>query len=126
MNKIAVLSFLLVSSLIFGGCSLYGGTQNSSTTNPATNNTPTEMSQMGSTSIDIQNFSFNPATLTVKMGDTVTWTNNDSANHQIKSDTFNSAPLSNGQTYSFTFKTAGTYNYSCAIHPSMTGTIIVQ
>lgn len=125
MNKIVVLSLLLVSSLIFGGCSLYGGTQNSST-NPSSSNTPTEMSKMGSTDINIQNFSFNPATLTVKMGDTVTWTNNDSANHQIRSDMFNSAPLSNGQTYSFTFKTAGTYNYSCAIHPSMTGTIIVQ
>lgn len=124
MKKIFILSLLLAGSLIFGGCSLYGGTQNSSA-NPTTSNT-TETSKTGSTTIDIQNFSFNPGTLTVKTGSTVTWTNRDSVNHQIKSDTFNSAPLGTNQTYSFTFTTAGTYNYSCAIHPSMTGTVIVQ
>jgi plastocyanin len=76
--------------------------------------------------INIQNFSFNPGTLTINKGDTVIWTNNDSAPHQIKSATFNSNTLSNGGTFSFTFTDAGTYNYSCAIHPSMTGSIIVQ
>lgn len=125
MNKILVFSFLLVSSFIFGGCSLYGGTQNSPT-NIGVSNTPTEMLKTGSTAITIQNFSFNPDTLTVKTGDTVTWTNNDSVNHQIKSDTFNSVPLNTNQTFSFTFTNAGTYNYSCAIHPSMTGKIIVE
>jgi plastocyanin len=81
---------------------------------------------VGSNFIEIQNFAFNPATVTIKVGDRLIWTNNDSAQHQIKSDTFNSDPLSKGQTFSFTFKTAGTYDYSCAIHPSMKGQIIVQ
>lgn len=125
MKKIVVLCLLLVSSLIFGGCSLYGGNQNSSTT-PTANNTSTQMPAIGSTTIDIQNFSFNPATLTVKVGSTVTWTNRDSVNHQIKSDIFDSNLLDTNQTYSFTFTTAGTYNYFCPPHPSMTGTIIVQ
>jgi plastocyanin len=126
MKKIVILSLLLASSLIFGGCSLYGGSQNNSTSSTTTSNTPTQMPATGSTTIDIQNFSFNPSILTVKTGSTVTWTNHDSVNHQIKSDTFGSNPLSTNQTYSFTFTTAGTYNYFCAIHPSMTGTIIVQ
>lgn len=80
----------------------------------------------GSTTINIQNFAFNPGTLTVKKGATVTWTNNDSVPHQIKSDSFNSTKLTNGQNFSFTFTTPGTFNYSCAIHPSMTGKIIVE
>ncbi len=78
-----------------------------------------------SASVSIQNFAFNPTPLNIKAGTTVTWTNNDSVPHQIKADTFNSAALTNGQTFSFTFSVAGTYNYSCAIHPSMHGQIVV-
>ncbi len=87
---------------------------------------PQNQNPMVSSTINIQNFAFNPAALTVKAGDTVTWTNNDSVQHQIKSNTFNSAPLTQGQTFSFTFTTAGTFDYSCAIHPAMKGQIIVQ
>jgi len=77
-------------------------------------------------SVTIQNFAFNPATLTVKKGTTVTWTNNDPMPHQIKSAAFNSNPLSNGQSFSFTFDQTGTFDYSCAIHPSMQGVIVVE
>lgn len=76
-------------------------------------------------SVSIKNFAFNPASLTVKVGTTVTWVNNDSTPHQIKSGTFNSNIMSNGQTFQFTFSSAGEYNYSCAIHPSMQGKIVV-
>lgn len=76
-------------------------------------------------SVVIENFAFNPSEITVKKGGTVTWTNNDSAPHQIKSATFNSGPLSSGQNFSFTFNEAGSFDYSCAIHPSMTGKVIV-
>ena len=125
INKIAVLFLLLASTFIMSGCSLYGGTQNNPT-NTGTKSTPTQVSATGSTTVNIQNFAFNPRTSTIKKGSTVTWTNNDSVTHQIKSDTFNSTPLSTGQSFSFTFTTAGTYAYSCAIHPSMTGQIIVE
>ena len=78
--------------------------------------------------VTIKNFSFNPATITVGTGTTVSWTNEDSAVHQIASDTnvFNSLNLSQGQTFQFTFTTAGTYAYHCAIHPSMKGTVVVR
>ena len=85
-----------------------------------------QTSTAGGNSVAIQNFSFSPAVLAVKVGDTVTWTNNDSAPHQIKSDTFNSQQLARGQTFSFTFQAAGTFDYSCAIHPSMKGQVVVQ
>ena len=76
--------------------------------------------------ISIENFSFNPSTLTITAGTTVTWTNNDSATHTIKSPNFNSQDLPHGQTFAFKFDTEGTYDYSCGIHPAMTGKIIVQ
>jgi plastocyanin len=91
------------------------------------NNTPTT-TNLGANTIAIQNFAFNPATLTVKAGTTVTWTNLDSTNHPVASDTgvFNSGTLNNGQSYSFTFNQTGSYPYHCTVHPSMTGTVIVD
>jgi plastocyanin len=76
--------------------------------------------------ITIQNFTFNPGTLTVSQGAKVTWINQDPTTHKIKSDTFNSSDLNQGNTFDFTFTTKGTFDYSCAIHPSMTGKIVVE
>lgn len=75
----------------------------------------------------MQNFAFNPSTLTIPVDTTVTWKNLDSTTHHIVSDTgvFESTDLSNGQTFSYSFTQAGNYPYHCSIHPSMTGTIIV-
>ena len=76
--------------------------------------------------IAIKNFAFSPAELTVKAGDTVIWTNEDSAPHSIKSESFNSQTLSSGDSFSFKFENTGTYDYTCGIHPSMKGKIIVE
>ena len=78
--------------------------------------------------IDISGMAFSPNTLTIAVGDTVTWTNQDGAPHSATGDNgeFDSGTLSNGQTFSFTFTAAGTYTYHCAIHNGMTATIIVQ
>jgi plastocyanin len=76
--------------------------------------------------ISVVNFTFNPAALNIKKGDTVIWTNQDSVSHQIAGGTFNGPVMSNGQSYTFTFNSTGTFNYHCAIHPSMTGTITVK
>ena len=119
MKKIAILALVAAGAIALGGCSLYGGSNSpSSSTSPA--------SSVDSNAVNIQNFAFNPGTMTVKKGTTVTWANNDSAQHQIKSTTFNSSQLSKGQSFSFTFNDAGTFDYSCAIHPSMLGKIIVE
>jgi plastocyanin len=77
--------------------------------------------------ITIQNFTFDPASVTVPAGSTITWTNLDAAAHQIASDTqaFMGNPMSQGSIYSFTFMTPGTFPYHCAIHPFMKGTITV-
>lgn len=75
--------------------------------------------------VSIENFFFNPAELSVEAGTTVKWANNDSAPHQISGAGFESQSFSRGESYTFTFDQAGTYDYHCAIHPSMTGKIIV-
>jgi plastocyanin len=74
----------------------------------------------------IKGFAFTPNPLKIKAGTTVIWTNQDSAPHLVKFDSFESDTLSNGGSYEHRFDTAGTYDYSCGIHPSMKGQIVVQ
>lgn len=81
---------------------------------------------VGVNTVIIKNFAFSPGTLTVKQGTKVTWTNQDSAPHKIKSDTFNSSNLNNGDAFSYTFNSKGSFDYICSIHPSMSGKIIVE
>lgn len=92
--------------------------------------TPSEFNllhpQPKTVTILIQNFAFNPAVLNIKVGDTVVWQNKDAAPHKIKSNSFNSAILSQNDTFKFSFGIAGTYDYICSIHPSMKGQIIVE
>jgi plastocyanin len=78
--------------------------------------------------IAIKNFAFSPSTITVKVGANVTWTNEDSASHQVKEDNglFLSSVLGNGQSFTYTFTTTGIYNYTCNIHSSMHGKVIVE
>ncbi|MFI6768042.1 cupredoxin family copper-binding protein [Streptomyces sp. NPDC050355] len=79
--------------------------------------------------VTISDFAFSPSTLTVSKGTTVMWTNNDSAPHTVTSSgsgSLNSPDLESGDSYTFTFNSAGTFSYYCAIHPSMHGTVIVK
>lgn len=86
------------------------------------------VSAAAGTAVTIQGFAFNPASQTVAVGSTVTWTNQDSAGHTVTADdgSFGSKTIANGQTFSQTFSTAGTYTYHCAIHKTMTATVIVH
>ncbi len=78
--------------------------------------------------VNIVNMSFSPTGVTVAVGTTVTWTNNDAMDHTVTSDTglFDSGDISDHKTYSRMFSTAGTFPYHCTIHPGMTGTITVK
>ena len=81
----------------------------------------------GGTAVAIADFKFNPATLTVPVGTTVTWTNQDEEPHTLaaKDGSFHSPGIDTHGTYSFTFTTPGSYDYICSIHPFMTGTVVV-
>ena len=78
--------------------------------------------------VKIDNFTFNPQQITVKAGDTVTWINHDDIPHTVASQTqaFRSKALDTDDKFSFTFATPGNYPYFCALHPHMTGTIVVE
>ena len=82
----------------------------------------------GETAVTIANFAFDPATLTVTIGTTVKWTNQDSAGHTVTADdnSWSSGNLNQGDSYSHTFTQAGTYAYHCGVHPSMKATLIVS
>jgi plastocyanin len=78
-------------------------------------------------SVNIVDFAFDPSSITIEAGGTVTWTNTGNATHTVTSDdgTFNSGNIASGGTYSFTFDTPGTYTYHCSIHPNMTAEVVV-
>ena len=77
--------------------------------------------------VTIQNMAFSPATLSIKVGDKVTWTNQDSVGHSATADdsSFDTGVIAQGQSVNATFSKAGTYTYHCSVHPNMKGTIIV-
>jgi plastocyanin len=77
--------------------------------------------------VTIKGFAFGPTSISVAVGTTVTWTNEDGAPHTVTFDSGGVASdtLATGATYSRTFDAAGTFAYHCAIHPSMTGSVTV-
>lgn len=141
MKTTLVIVLVIIAALIAGGIYLLttqgSSSQNTQTDNPAgngptgnnpsLNNSPSP--QPKTYNIEISNFAFSLSTLTIKRGDIVVWTNQDSTSHTITSDSgseLGSSPLSNGQAYSHTFNTIGTFDYHCSIHPSMKAKIIVE
>jgi amicyanin len=84
---------------------------------------------VATTHVTIAGFAFSPQVVTVKVGTTVTWTNQDGEPHTVTAATGSggpsSAPLQQGDTYRYTFATAGRFAYLCTIHPFMTGTVVV-
>jgi plastocyanin len=85
--------------------------------------------ETGTVTATIADFAFSPATITAKVGDVVTWTNNDSVPHTatVKSDeTCTTENLANGASGGIMFNAAGSYDYFCKIHPNMTGKVEVS
>ncbi len=79
--------------------------------------------------INIKDFTFNPATINIKKGTTVIWTNQDSTKHTVTSDSgseLDSELLAKGETYSHQFNQTGTFNYHCTPHPFMEAKVIVE
>lgn len=78
--------------------------------------------------VRIENFKFEPATLQIAAGDTVTWTNADEEIHAVVADdgSFRSSALDTDSSFARAFEKPGTYAYRCALHPHMTGTIVVR
>ncbi len=114
----AVLAVLFLASACSSG----------TTPAPTTGAAPGGAGSAGKASVTVANFAFSPASLTVSVGTTVTWTNQDPTAHTVTSDDGSSfdGQLPASGTFSFTFTKPGTYPYHCAIHPNMKGTIVVR
>ena len=82
----------------------------------------------GGATVAIIDFAFDPVLTGVAVGDTVTWINYGAEHHTVTADdsTFTSGDVAPGESFSQTFATTGSYTYRCRIHPSMTGTVVVN
>ncbi len=113
-------ALLLAGAAALGGCGGSGGGVSA----PTRSATPTPPSRQ---TVQIRNYAYAPQKVTVPVGTTVTWVQEDSTVHTVTDvGIFDSGPLSRGQRYSHTFRTPGTYDYRCTVHPGMTGSVTVQ
>ncbi|HAB50736.1 MAG: hypothetical protein A2315_12290 [Ignavibacteria bacterium RIFOXYB2_FULL_35_12] len=118
------LVLLLIGFLFVSSCS-----KDDSYSTNSSGNTGTP----GANEIFISGFAFSPASKTISAGTTIKWINKDNSTHTVTSGipgtpsgVFNSGNFGQNGEFSFTFNQAGTFKYFCNLHPSMTGTIIVQ
>jgi plastocyanin len=135
MTRIAAVA-LSALALAFAGC----GDDDEDTTSAAPAETPAAQTTDGQTGaapapeaaageVIMKGIRFQPADITVKVGDTVTWKNEDPVEHNAvdeKTGQFKSELFGEGGTYEFEAKEAGKIDYVCTVHPGMTGTITVE
>jgi plastocyanin len=124
--RICLVSMMLMFTIACGSGS-------SSPSSPSPDPSPTPSGPASSVSIPmgaaaLTNTAFSPDLADVAVGTTVTWTNTDSVPHTSTSNAtvWNSGTVAPGGRFAFTFQTAGTFSYHCAIHPGMVGTVIVR
>jgi len=115
--KPVLVALLLVLAIIATGCS---GSDSTGTTDNGRATEPAE-----ATVVEI-GLAFQPGLLDVKVGDTVTFLNEDSAPHNVTFDGVELGTQSPGESVTWTAEEEGTFEYSCTIHPSMTGKIVVR
>ena len=126
---VAVIAVGIVASVVWANKDATKAAEPSTTSDAASPGTSVASSPAGGdTAISIKDFSFNPVSLSIRVGDSVTWTNADSAAHSVQSGdgSFDSPDkIATTQAFSFTFTTAGTFTYVCGIHQYMKGTVEV-
>jgi plastocyanin len=134
MNRwLALLLACMALSVVVAGC---GGDDEESGGDAQTTEQPADegggggdAGSRGGKEVSMKEIKFNPASVTVKAGQTVTWTNNDTVGHDVTGDDFNSGDpggLQNGDTFAHTFDKAGTFDYVCTVHPGMEGSVTVK
>jgi plastocyanin len=137
MQRFRLLGFYLVGVVAVIGLAIWGVSLRRTTANAppappsaagASQASPTTATAAAKVSID--NFVFDPKEVVVMVGATITWVNADDVVHTVTSKAapplFDSRTLHTGDTFSFEFKTPGTYDYFCKAHPYMTGKVIVK
>jgi plastocyanin len=138
MKRELIILFILSSVFLAIGCTgNNAGNSSTPTATPATtsaetnltaNTVETPSNSTGGQIVEVrmEGFAFKPDSVTIASGDTVKWTNMDSAGHDVSGTDFKSSLLQKGDSYEHQFTKSGTYDYVCSIHPGMKGTIKVK
>ena len=124
--KRILLALCAVVALGAAGC---GGSDDNSSSSSTSTPAASSSSSGGGVAIKMANIAFDPKDVTVKVGQKITWTNDDSTDHNVTADSgadFKSKDFGNGATFEFTPDKAGTIKYECTIHPGMVATLTVQ
>jgi plastocyanin len=119
---------VLAACVVLAGCAGSRPAASGSTSMPmASMSVTAPAAPVRGNQVNIDGFAYVPATLTVKVGTTVTWTNRDEEPHTVASSdgSFHSPGMGTGATFTHTFSAAGTFDYVCSIHPMMHGTVVV-
>jgi plastocyanin len=120
-----LLPLLVILALAVAGC---GGDDDNGSDGGSGTTTPSSSASGGGVEVKLQDIQFSPKETTVKVGQKVTWVNDDSIDHDVTADSgadFKSDTFGNGGTFEFTPEKAGTIRYQCTLHPGMTGTLTV-
>jgi plastocyanin len=136
---LSVMGLSAVLSLALAACGSSGSTATPAASAPAASAAASapaapagaacaESTTPGTVKVSIENFAFNPSAITAKVGDTVTFTNGDSAGHTATLDDGScfTPTIASGKSDGLTFTAAGTYPFHCSIHSTMKGTITVS
>lgn len=137
----SIIIMVVVIAVVLGGVYvLTRGTEEDANSANSTSTAPTTQTETQSeagqpsieaSQIEIKDLAFQPRSVTIKKGTTVTWTNRDTVEHDVAPDDGDSEAfkgselLAKDESYSFTFNTPGIYTYHCSPHPHMTGTVTV-
>ena len=119
----------LIACVLASGALLVAGCGSSDDSGGGTQAAPSSSTAGGGVTITIKNIKFDPKTVTVKVGQKITWTNEDGIAHNVTAQDgadFKSDNLNKGDTFEFTPDAAGTIKYVCTIHPGQDGEIEVQ
>jgi plastocyanin len=131
MTKRLLLAAIAALALAAAGCGSSGSSSSNGSSTPSQVNKTQPSSSVGSgpgVKVAMQNIAFDPSSVTVKVGQTITWVNKDSVQHNVTAQSgaaFKSKNLGQGGTYAFKVTKPGTIKYVCTVHPGMSGTIIV-
>lgn len=125
MNKVVFL-ILIVVALGVGGFFFMQQQTSKTTTNEGA--VQTEEQSLAKNEITIENFAYSKPSITIKAGESVTWTNKDSVGHTATADdgSFDTPLIEQGQSETVMFDKPGTYAYHCTPHPNMKATVVVK
>ena len=110
----AAMALLLGATTVLAGCE------------PEDPSMPRVDDMMPGATVEIRGEQFQPATVPISVGETVTWVNEDPVIHTVVGEDFSSGNIGEGETFSHTFDEPGVYEYTCTIHPGMEGAVVVE